>query len=307
MDNITAANVDITAANVNVRDINEKTDIKEILLSIDPTLVYKTDFIILDSRYREITEAPDSIIKKFKFTYVPGKQTQTGTVNSGSEIDTIIKMKLHNFTLPIGIENIEGPLTCARLSVAIEELSQQAYYISENVKAHWLLISNDRTIYRWGPPLSTDNPHKMLEFNVQEFSEGEFVFYKPIKKLDVITILFGSPTHPMTYYHDRDTCVILPSSTSVITYISTTTNHQFPTNKKICVSFTGFNKYYPNSNKKMDYLITGRKVFATVIDATNLSISVNLTSVTPTPLSIQIFYEDRLFKIPIEVTYSPKN
>lgn len=285
---------------MNVSNINDITDIKDVLSIIDPSLLYTTDHIILDSKYRQLNESGDTPITKFTFTYVHSKLIQSTTVNSGSPIENIAKIKIYSFTAPYGIELNEKQFSYARLAVAIEELYHQSYAISENVRAHWMLIK-----YETNP----GNFQKRQEFRPDEFSDGVFEFHNNIKYLDKITIRLGSPTFPITYNHDRDTCTIASYGTT--TDITTTYPHKFnfALFARTFISFDNFTTADTILDRDtIASFNSGKEILATVIDANTLRVSIDTSGVTPLlGMKFNVFYEERRIRIPMEITYIKEN
>lgn len=279
-----------------IESINGITDINELLVKIKPEIEYRKDYIVLDSKYRELLESGDTPISRFKFNLVNSKTLQIGTVNSGSEIENVVEMKLTSIVAPFGIERYDGSLSYMRLSAIIDQISGQSYIMSSSMKAHWILRNAE---YRFAAG-------KRYEFNIEEFSDGVFKFNVPIRRLDDITVRFGSPVFPVTYYHDRDTAIV--TGYGATTDIQTTYNHSFPNGTKTWITASGFRTSDDIADKAIvDRVNNDVEILATITGVNTMRLTLNTGSVTPlVGMRFNVFFEDRRITLPIEVTYKKR-
>jgi len=250
----------------------------------------RKDYIVLDSKYRELTEFDNTPIKKFKFNYVNTRYLGSGIVNSSSSIKNIISIKLFNICTPYGIEQYDGKLSYIRLSVLISELSGQAYIMSDQMKAHWILKNVENN------PL----PGKRAEFDIEEFSDGVFYFNDRIRILDNITIIFGSPIYPVSFYYDRDDCTV--NSYGVTTEFKTNYPHQFAGN--FYISIDGFKTNDMVADKSVIDSINGVELLGTRTGIDTFTIAIDTTTINAIiGLSCKVFFEERRVIMNMEVTY----
>lgn len=280
-------------ATASVESINGITDISKLLVEIKPEIEYRTDYIVLDSKYRELLESGDTPISKFKFNLVNSRILQVGTVNSNADIEDVVEMKLTSIVAPFGIERYDGSLSYMRLSAIIDQISGQSYIMSASMKAHWILRNAE---YRFAAG-------KRYEFNIEEFSDGVFKFDIPIRRLDDITVRFGSPVYPVTYYHDRDTAIV--TGYGITTTIQTTYNHSFDIGTKSWITASGFRTNAAVADKPIiDRVNNDVEILATITGVNTMALTLDTTTVTPLiGMQFNVFFEDRRIKLPIEVTY----
>ena len=272
-----------------IKSIFGETTIKSLAYSLRKELEYITDYVVLDSKYRLIEESGDNDILKFIWSYVPTKNVRIGHVNSCSDIGRIIAIKLDNISMPYGNELYDGALSYNRISAVIDELSTQAYIISDKVKAHWIL-RNDEQFY-------TNN--KRVEFTPNEFHEGIYWFNKPITSLDNISIKFGSPLYPLTFKFDRDICT---ATYGITTTLTTTYNHGY--NGTFYISIQNFTTDDINADKDIITRMNSHTEIKVSGTGNNIIVPINTSTITPKPgLTFNVFYEDRRIIMPIEIIY----
>ena len=264
---------------------------KDLALYINPSLGYTTDYIVLDSKFRLPTEDKNTSITSFVWGYSGGQFVRNFNVNSCSDIQNIVRMRLQNFSMPYGIEIYDGLSSYSRISVVIEELSAQSYIVSASKRAHWILRLDEY----YNTPTS-----KRIEFNVDDFNHGEYWFNKPITYLDAITVKIGSPTLQITFLYDRDTCTATYGNPTIIT---TTYAHGFTTSTYITLS--NFTTGAVDTDKAIiDQMNNQKEILATVTGANTLTIPIDTSTITPSVgLTFNIFFEDRRIILNIECLY----
>jgi hypothetical protein len=269
-------------------------NMRDLAIYINPSLGYVKEYIMFDSKYRILTESKNADILSFVWGYTGGQNVRIGSINSSSDIENIVCLKLQNFCMPYGKEFYDGLSSYSRISVVIDELSSQSYIVNKDKRAHWILKHDE--FY--------SGLTKRIEFNIDDFSNGEYWFNKPITYLDNITVKIGSPTLPITFNYDRDTCTATYGNPTVIT---TTYPHGFFTGSPntTYITMQNFTTNDVNADKTIiSQMNSNTEILATVIDATNLSININTSGITPTPgLLFNVFFEDRRVIMHLEVTY----
>ena len=264
---------------------------KDLATHINPSLGYRRDYIMFDSKYRILNESKNANITEFIWGYTPGKTIQVGNVNSSSEIENIVCLRLQSFCMPYGIEFYDGLSSYTRISVVIEEISAQSYIVSAVKRSHWILKHNE---------FKSTPDTKRIEFSADDFNNGEYWFNKPITYLDNLTIKIGSPTLPISFNYDRDTCTATYGNPTIIT---TTYPHKFTGSTYITLS--NFTTNDPITDKAIiDSINSSSEIKATVIDSTNLSIPIDTSTIIPViPLTFNVFFEDRRIIMHLEVLY----
>ena len=265
--------------------------IKDLALYVDGSLGYRRDYIMFDSKYRIVNEQKNADIVSFVWGYTGGRNICIGSINSSSDIQNIVCLKLQNFCMPYGNEVYDGLSSYNRISVVIDEISAQSYIVSGNKRAHWILRHDE---------FYTTPATKRMEFNVEDFGNGEYWFNKPITYLDSITIKIGSPTLPITFKHDRDTCYATYGNPTII---HTTYPHLFTAYTYITLqNFITDN--LQNDSAIIEQVNSKKEIRATVITANSLSIPIDTSTITPhINLLFNVFFEDRRIIMNLECTY----
>ena len=273
-----------------IRSVFDKTTVKDLAHELRKDLRYTYDYIVLDSKYRQLQEIGNADIKTFVWGYSPGKNIAVGNVNSSSDIERIVSIKLDSICLPYGIERYDGNLSYTRISVVIKELIAQSYMLSSKMNAHWILCNSEQFYAN----------KKRIEFTTDDFHKGTFVFNKPITYLDSLTISFGSPLYPISFLFDRDTCT---ATYGVNTTLTCTYPHMF--NGSFYITISNFNTadiindkdVISRMNNQTEILVTG--------SGNNIIVPIDTSTITPIGgLQFNVFYEDRRIVMPMTIQYS---
>ncbi|NDH07923.1 hypothetical protein EBX93_18755 [bacterium] len=276
-----------------ISDVLGFKTIRELAYGIKPKLSYRHGYIMLDSRYRLYNESKNANITHFSWGYYSGsRDIKIGAFNSSNDLENIICLKLHSFCMPYGVEFYDGTASYNRISVVIDELAAQSYIVSSDKRAHWILKHDE--------PPNASPKNKRIEFSISDFSNGEYWFNKPIVYIDGINIRIGSPMLPISFLYDRDRCQATYGNPTIIT---TTYPHLFTTSTYITMqNFTTNNVIHDSAI--ITAMNSKTEILATVIDANNLSIPIDTTSVIPKPgLIFNVFFEDRRLIMHMEVIY----
>lgn len=248
-----------------------------------------SSYVLLDSRYRKIEGAIGNPITSYKWEYTPTIYTTQGTANVISRIQDILYIQVQEFYIPYtaAADNVYR-----RVSMLIEEFSALAVIAHENRRYHMLFHTNiDGNRIRLGVP-PTD--------------EGKFRFATPINKVDQLTLSFGSPLTQIQFDPDRYNVTIIPINPAE-TQILFTQAHNVNNGEVVILS--GFSTAATTTDDVQINVINQLQGHVVnVVNATTLSIVVNLTTITAlaTAPVVECFITTRRILIPIRMVYAHK-
>ena len=296
-------------AKIPVKETINKTTINSLLglksaddaaRILNPSSQYKKNYMLLDSRYRNVAnQSPDNIIN-YSWNYVQKNQETTpGSVNVIGNVRDIIALQIHPFRIPY---SATADNRYSRISVLIDELSSQSFIAHENRKFHWLMQS---AIDSQFIDLSNDN-----------YKDSFFIFEKPITTLETLTLSFGNPLEQILLDRDRDFCTFDYFTLAPLTQITTEKVHNLSNGDRIYIeSFTvGFVNPILFEQKRINDSIQSdvnniSGYLVTVIDANNISISLDTSNIQAIDANTRprIFYGSKRTFIPITIHYiNPK-
>ncbi len=234
------------------------TDLQRL---INPELVKKNIYILLDTRYRLLENDGTTY---FKWNFINTEINAQGAVNAIGNIRDITSLRIYPVRIPY---NTNGDNDYDRITIFIQEFSAQSFIAQENRRFHFMF--NPTTTDRW------------IDLAPDYFNDGYFRFRNPITRLETLTLTFGSPLEQMTFDTDR----MLTSISSYITQINniyyitftTTSAHNLETGDRVYISnFTTENPSTDNIvvsavNRSNGHIIS-------IVDDFNFNINVNGTS-----------------------------
>jgi hypothetical protein len=268
----------------------------EITRILNPSSLYRKNYMVLDSRYRITTEQSPPSVRSFEWNYVQKNQNTTqGSVNVIGNVRDIVGFRVYPFRIPY-VFNADN--SYSRVTMLIEELSSQAFIAHENRKFQFMFRS------------TVDNEFIYLETN--KFNDGYFWFEKPITTLEKLTISFGNPIEKIIFDRDRDYCIIDYFAIAPATQITTDQPHNLANGD--LVYFEDFDVGVVNPilnnqvliNQQIKVLInrtSGHQI--TVINPTTFSIPAT-TNTIQNPIAnirFKVFYGSKRAFIPIEIIY----
>jgi hypothetical protein len=268
---------------------------------LNPNSLLRKNYIMLDSRYRELNGSNSDGITSFTWNYVLQSVSMAqGTVNIVGNVRDIVALRIYPSRIPYVLS---ADNKYSRISVLITELSSQSFISHEHRNFHFMLKSVIDDTF--------------INLVTHDYNDGYFYFEKPITTLNKLTLSFGSPLEPIVFDRDRDFCTIDYFTMSPLTNITTgpmgSPRHHNLTNGDR-VYFTNFNTGYidpvldqeieidkkivSNINKLSGWIIT-------VIDDFSFSIIYNTSSIQSPLLNLEVnvFYGSKRMFIPIELTY----
>jgi len=235
------------------------TDLQKI---INPNLVKKNVYILLDTRYRTLDNDGTNF---FKWNFMNTETVSQGTVNAVGNIKDITGFRVYPVRIPY---NPLGDTDYDRITLFIQEFSSQSFIAQENRRFHFIFSSTIED--RW------------MDLEPQRFNDGYFRFRTPISRLDSLTISFGAPLEPIIFDPDRMLSTVSDYNKLVnnIRYTEFTTlfKHNLETGDRVYIS--NFTTANPNTDNPIVSLIN-RSVghTATIITDTKFIIKIDSSSI----------------------------
>ncbi len=230
--------------------------ITDLQRAINPSLVRRNVYIMLDTRYRILDNDGTTY---FKWNFINNEITAQGTVNAIGNIRDIISMRVFPIRIPY-ISSADNDYD--RVTVFIQEFSAQSFIAQENRRFHYMF--NPSIGDRW------------IDLEPDGFNDGFFRFRNPITRLDTLTISFGSPLEPIVFDTDRMLANI--TSYGVVTEFTTVSPHNLETGDRIYV--TNFSTANINTDIVIVSAINKSSGHISTVTATNkFTIDVNSSNV----------------------------
>ena len=282
----------------NLLGITSSNDAARVL---NPDSFLRKNYIMLDSRYRDLTGTNSDGITAFSWNYIlQSVSLAQGTVNIVGNVRDIVALRIYPSRIPYVLS---ADNKYSRISILITELSSQSFISHEKRNFHFMLRS-----------VIDDN---FIDLDTHDYNDGYFYFEKPITTLNRLTLTFGSPLEPVVFDKDRDVCTIDYFSIQPLTKI-TTGSLSSPNPHNLIngdtVYFTYFKTGYIDPILVSEILIDETIVnninrlsgwIITVIDDFSFSIIYD-TSTIQSPISLlefNVYYGSKRMFIPIELTY----
>ena len=273
----------------NIASIFSTTDREKLLYMFNPAMSISTTYLLLDRKYHMRTNTDN---KKFSWNISHSTgYDNANTVVTNSPLKNIIYMKAKAFRFPNTTNSLQFQ---NRISLTIEELSNQAIVANENRKRiHFLYTISETT------PGSSNAPLTMIN---AESDDNEFWFPGIVQDLPSITISFGNPFRDLIL--DPDILPATISADGVETKLTFTTPHNVSDGEYITIS--NFATDSPSADTVEIALMND--VDGWMVDsstATTLNILVDISglagSINSNPS--EIYFESKRFIIPLEFKY----
>ena len=232
------------------------TDLQRI---INPGLVKKNIYILLDSRYRILDNDGTTA---FQWNFNNNELTTQGSVNAIGNIRDITSMRICPIRIPY---NSNADNEYQRVTMLIQEFSAQSFIGQENRRFHF--IFKPEVSDRW-IDLQTDN-----------FNDGYFEFRNPITRLETFTISFGSPLEQIIFDTDRANASILDAGYAAVTTFNTISPHNLETGDTVIISGFSTANSNGNDNNVVSAINKIKGHIITYIDLNSFSIPVNSTNI----------------------------
>lgn len=277
---------------VNLASFFGFTDIKDILRTFNPNALWLKNYLIMDSRYRNLSTDGTTT---FQWLYNDMNDVLNGGrgVNtSGGTVRNIIAMKLYQFVFP-NVDTLD--VDSGRLAIYFQELKDASFISSASNSYHWLL--------RVAQGDALPQPSNLfVQCQVEDYQDGIVYFNKPITTIDKFTINFYDPLNIVTLPYDRSSATI--TSYGVTTTIQTSIVNNLSVGGRVIIS--GFTTNDPSAdaatiaemNNQMGILVIATG------SSTQFTINVDTSLITPTPgLVIQVYFAQFRFIMGFELTY----
>ncbi len=172
----------IPNGDVGVSQIFGTSEEQKIQRYFNPKALYRTRYIVLDSKYRSLT----TVSTKLYWPIVEGQYAPDATSIVG-RIRSIVMIKVYQFRIPYFAGRSDSIFN--RISLLFDELSSQSFVCQESRLFHIMLQPTVNG--RW------------TELDPEHFNKGIFRFYQPITKLDSLTVTMGDPLRLIDFGMDR--------------------------------------------------------------------------------------------------------
>jgi hypothetical protein len=277
-----------TDSKISIGDIFGKTQKNDMLKMFNPTALYATTTILLDSRYRDLTDTNKNRISWNLINSGKLVEGVQGVVSVSNSINNIKSIKMYPTRIPYNLQAVNG--NYKRITVYIEQLPTQA-------------ITSSTRRYHFMFGAEYDTLTNFIDTYPLESSAPSFSFVNPIQNLDRISLNFAYPTEPLEFGNDRIEVILY--QTGVITEFRCSTEHKLTTGD--LVYFTTFaaggtTNVDLQTNAAINS-IHGNPIF--YIDNNTFSIDINSTGLTLPPVGILYgcYLGSRRLHIQLEITY----
>ena len=277
---------------VNLASFFGFTDIKDILRTFNPKALWLKNYLIMDSRYRNLSTDGTTT---FQWLYNDMNDILNGGrgVNtSGGTVRNIISMKLYQFVFPnLDTLNVDS----GRLAIYFQELKDASFISSASNSYHWLL--------RVAQGDALPQPSNLfVQCQVEDYQDGVVYFNKPITVIDKFTINFYDPLNIITIPYDRSSAII--TSYGLSTSIQTSIVNNLTVGGRVIIS--GFTTDDPTADAAVIAAINNPLgvLVAAISSPTAFFINIDTTLITPKPgLVIQVYFAQFRFIMGFKVTY----
>jgi len=270
-----------------IKSIFGKTDRTSILKTFNPDALLSKAKIMLDSKYRDLTETGKD---KLSWNVIHGRSASDiqGIVSFPTNIDQIKTIKMMPARIPYNLTALNGNYN--RISVLIEQLTTAI--MSGNRRYHFLFGSQ------------YDATTNFIDTYPLDAYAPEYNFVYPANLFDRISLSFAYPIEPFIFDTDRQNLKV--SSTGVITEFTALEPHNLSTGD--VVYFTtfaagGLTSADLSVNAQINS-VHGLPIGK--VDDYKFTINVNTTTMTPLTNPNQEFlcyYGSKRILIELEITY----
>lgn len=293
-DNNINTNINTNIKNININKIVNQSKIE---LLLNPSIKYKKEYMILDTRYRSIDNANNIIgINNFQWKYSDSNNRASGTINSKRTIKNLICMKFYQFLFPIFLtpnsRTLSGDIN--RFSLLINEFEAQAFIAGESYRYHLLFGTRDVAIIL-NNGINTIATQSMVE----DFNKGTINF-DPISTFETLTITFGNLDSIINFPYDRANVTFTYGNPTTLTTIDV---NNLSSNYKVFI--TTFNTSSINDKNIIDAMNNPLGLVSTVVDSYNFTVPVDTSSIVGPiiGLSVECYFSQWRIILPIEFTY----
>jgi hypothetical protein len=273
---------------INLASLMGFTTRQDIQNVFNPKARYIKNYLILDSRYRNLDTNGTSV---FQWIYSDTNNLSVNAVNTSGTIRNLVSMKLYQFVFPdVNLNNDSG-----RLAIYIQEFKDASFIASGSQSYHW--------ITRVAQGASLPQPSAFyVQCQVEDYQDGILYFNKPITQLNQFTISFSDPLNQISLPYDRSRATII--SYGATTTIRTTIDNNLSIGGRVFI--TGFSTDNPTQDQAVIAAVNNPFgiLVSNIVTPTDFVIPVDTSTVTPTTgLIIQVYFAQFRFILSFEVTY----
>lgn len=247
-------------------------------------------YLVLDRRYTSLVE------NNTKFTWyvsVGGAGAiGQGFAGTTAPLRDITGFRILPFIFP---STAHAKTSTNRISILMDEFSTQTYNAQANDRKFHFMFGVEYT----NPLLPTTST---LSLNDLGRSPTEYKFYKPFFEIRSITLTFGNPMQILTLDPDTLTGTFAPSG--ALTEITFASNHNQLSGDLIYV--TNFTTSSPaQDHAQIAAMTSAFGLTATVVNATQLTVSVDISGLTGLIIGTpSVYFDSKRFVIQLECYFS---
>jgi hypothetical protein len=257
---------------------------------------YLTEYICLDT----INSLSSDRKNYFTWNYTFNRMLAKGSINTVNEVMNIYGIRFYPMTLYAGSQTnntLNSDMFINNsISVLISEFSPQSFKsIEGNLFHHISNYTINTKVISPGNSIVNITTTPLLN------NKGYFWFQKPINQFSKLTISFYNPFQLITFIPNYLSAVVIQNSNPM--QLTFNVLHNMLSNFKILIN--NFTTGNPISDKLLIDSINDQTLNVTKIDDYNITVPIDLTSMTPllNPLTIFINIETIRNIIPIQVFY----
>lgn len=274
----------------NVVSFLGNSDMISFLKTTNPKAAYRTSYICLDSRYRDISQdVSTTTFSNIGWNFLNTTNATNGAVNYIGDVQEVVSISTGDIRIPYRVSNTTNKYN--RISMLVNEWSGQSFIANEGRKFHLMFASK-----------TDDN---MLDCSALPNGITTFNFTKPITQLDTITISFGSPLESLLFDMDRMQMQVLYQNPMQLTSVLP---HNLQTGDPIYIS--GF-----STNSSSDNVMVARVNLSSgynirYIDDNTIQIDdIDLTALVGAinGLYVSVYFGSKRIIVPLTITYISKN
>lgn len=280
-------NLDSVTSIDNIAGFLGVKDIPTLQMLINPSSSLKKNYIVLDTRHRDISSDTGSTISSFTWNFLNNSAINTeGAVNSLGNVQNVVKVQTGDIRIPYQDQMFLNHLR--RISLFIQEFSSQSYIAQEGWRYHFMFSSQVES--------------NMVNCATLNKADATFEFAKPITQLNSITISFGCPFEKIQFDVDRMLMNFAYTNPATLTSL---TPHNLQTGDQIYI--TTFTTNDTNTDSAIIAAVNSPNGYnVNVVNSTTIKlVGLDLTTVTAPiiPYNITVYFGSKRIIIPLEITY----
>jgi hypothetical protein len=236
---------------------SQSTQLQKI---INPNALLRTNYIILDTRYRVLDSDGT---KFFSWNHINNVSRNQGSINTVGNIRDIVALRVYPFRAPY-TSTLDTSYN--KVSMLIREFQAQSFVGQEQRRFHFMF-----------DPVVSGNS---IFMQPGDDNDGYYRFGQPITQIDTITVDFGSPLEEVIFEQDRSQGYASIYGLGIETEFTTFIPHNLLTGNTIYI--TGFSSLDNLATSSVTNSINRNTGFpAIVVSPTKFKIQIDSNSMTP--------------------------